>query len=62
MAAEEGREARRQEQPSRLLYAKAVLKALFTTSPFKDTEFEFKEDGEIVVRTVDKPKRHSAVR
>jgi hypothetical protein len=60
MAADEGREVRQQEQPSRLLYAKALLKALFTTSPFTDTEFEFKEDGEIVIRTVEKPKRHSA--
>jgi hypothetical protein len=61
MAGEEGGDARRQEQPSRLLYAKAVLKAVFTTSPFKDTEIEFKEDGKIVVRTVDKRKGHSAV-
>ena len=61
MAGEEGGDAGRQEQPSRLLYAKAVLKALFTTSPFKDTEIEFKEDGKIVVRTVDKPKRRSPV-
>jgi hypothetical protein len=60
MAAEEGNDARRQEQPSRLLYAKAVLKAVFTTSPFKYTEIEFKEDGEIVLRTIDKPKRRSA--
>ena len=60
MAGEEGGDARRQEQPSRLLYAKAVLKAVFTTSPFKDTEIEFKEDGKIVVRTVDK-RSHSAV-
>jgi hypothetical protein len=26
----------------------------------KATEFEFKEDGEIVIRTVDEPKRPSA--
>ena len=61
MAAEEGKAACRQEQPSRLLYAKAVLKAVFTTSPFKYTEIEIKEDGEIVLRTVEKPKRQSPV-
>jgi hypothetical protein len=49
-----------EEQPSRLRIAAGVLKALFTTSPFKTSIVEIKRDGEIVVKTVDATDDHSA--
>ena len=48
------------EQPSLLRIAAGVLKALFTTSPFKTSIVEIKKDGEIVIRTVDATDDHSA--
>jgi hypothetical protein len=44
---------REREEPSRLRIAVGVLKALFTTSPFKPSVVEIKKDGEIVIKTGD---------
>gem|GEM_PF-6806119 len=46
---------REREQPSYLRIAAGVLKALFTTSPFKPSIVEIKRDGEIVIKTADAP-------
>jgi hypothetical protein len=43
-----------QHHAGRLQLAEAVLKALFTTSPTKATDVIVKNDGEVVVRSVDK--------
>ena len=54
------RHVQEREQPSRLRIAVGVLKALFTTSPFKTSIVEIKRDGEIVIKTVDADDRSVA--
>jgi hypothetical protein len=49
---------REREQPSYLRIAVGVLKALFTTSPFKTSIVEIKRDGEIVIKTLDATDDH----
>ena len=45
--------------PNPLHVAEGVLKALFTTSPIKTTDVVIKQNGKIVVTTVDTPSHPS---